>query len=117
MRILLPLLAALALLLAAPAAASAGTLYGEVKSDMTIVLKNAAGARVNTVRAGSTWTVVVRDRSNAHNFRLTGPGFAGRQTGIAFQGNQTWTITFRRGTWTYLCTEHPDMMRGTVRAR
>lgn len=116
MRLLLPLLASIALLLAAPAAASAGTLIGEVKPDRSIVLKTQAGVRVQTVRAGSTWTVVVRDRTNAHNFRLTGAGFA-RQTGIAFQGNQTWTVTFRAGTWTYLCTEHPETMRGTLRAR
>jgi plastocyanin len=119
MRSLLPLLLAAVVLLVAPAGASAatsGTLVGTVNSNMTITLKTRAGARVTSVRAGSTWNVVVHDNANAHNFRLSGPGFS-RQTRLSFVGTQTWTVTFRAGTWTYLCTEHPDTMRGTLRAR
>jgi len=110
------LLLALVALLAVPSAASAATLVGEVGPGSTIVLRTQTGVRVQTVRAGSTWTIVVRDRSTAHNFRLAGPGFA-RQTSLAFTGTATWTVTFRAGTWRYVCVPHADHMSGSVRAR
>lgn len=112
---LLPL-ALVAMLLTVPATASAATLVGEAGPGVTINLRTQSGVRVQTVRAGSTWTIVVRDRSAHHNFRLVGPGFA-RQTSLAFVGTQTWTVRFRAGTWRYHCVPHADFMAGSLRAR
>jgi hypothetical protein len=112
-RLLLPVLAFAAL--AAPSPAAAGTLIGEVGPGQSIILKTRAGVRVQSVRAGSTWTIIVRDHSTEHDFKLTGPGFS-RMTTLAFVGTRTWTVTFAAGTWRYVCTAHPDMMRGSLRA-
>ena len=79
---------------------------------LVITLKTAAGRRVTVLRPGA-YTVVVRDRSPAHNARLRGAG-ANRATGIGTVGTQTWKLTLRKGVLTFECDPHRSTMRGTV---
>ena len=99
---------------AKPATAAPTLIYANVGPSYTITLKTAGGVAIRTLRAGRAYTVVVRDQSEYHNFRLTGSG-VNRATSIAFVGTVRWNVTFRAGTYTYSCDPH-DIMRGSVRA-
>lgn len=109
------LLALAAMLLSAAPSAQAATFVATVGPGHTISLRTQSGSLVRSVRAGTTHTIVVRDRARDHNFRLAGPGYA-RQTTVSGVSTQRWTVRFRRGTWTYLCGPHPVSMRGSLRA-
>jgi plastocyanin len=103
------------ILLAAPTEAFAQTrLIGTVgeNDSFTITLTNAAGARVTDIPAG-TYEIEVRDRSEHHNFHLTGPG-VNMATTVGFVGTVTWTVTLRDAAqYTYVCDPHSGQMRGT----
>jgi plastocyanin len=78
----------------------------------TITLTNTAGARVTDIPAG-TYEIEVRDRSEMHNFHLTGPG-VNMATQVGFVGTVTWTVTLRDAArYTYVCDPHSAQMRGT----
>jgi plastocyanin len=81
----------------------------------TISLRTAAGARVTTLRRG-TYTIVVRDRSRAHNFHLLGPRM-NRRTTVAARGTFTWRVTLRAGRYRFVCDPHATAMRGSFRVR
>jgi plastocyanin len=66
-----------------------------------------------TVKAG-TYTITVRDRSNIHNFHLTGPG-GNKSTSVAAVKTCTWTVKLRRGTYRFVCDPHASIMKGTLR--
>ncbi len=117
---LLACVAALALAAALPAfssssSASATRLVATVGPGFTITLKNASGAKVTSLKAG-TYTIAVRDKSNIHNFHLRGTG-VNKDSGIAYVGNRTWTVKLRAGTYRYICDPHPDSMKGSFRVR
>lgn len=88
------------------AGASAGQAPGDVGRSGS---GSPAGLIPSTVRARAAATMTLDETLRA------GPGVT-RQTGIAARGTRTWSVTFRRGTWTYLCQLHPDSMRATFRA-
>ena len=95
---------------AAPAAPQ--KLSGSVGPGETIVLKKGA-ARVKTLKAGR-YTIVVRDRSSEHNFRLRGP--VSRQiSGIAQTGTRSITLKLKPGRYTYVCDPHSGDMIGAFR--
>ena len=105
-----------ALALAVPGSAAVPRLVATVGPGDAITLRTAAGAAVRTLRAG-TYTVVVRDRSNEHNFRITGPG-VNKATGVGQTGTVTWKIRVLRGkAYRFVCDPHADEMRGAFRAR
>jgi hypothetical protein len=113
-----PLLAAFiaALAVAFPTSASAATrLVATVGPGYTITLRTAAGRPVRTLKAG-LYTIVVRDRSSEHNFRLSGRG-VNKATSVDGVGTQTWRVRIARGAYRYVCDPHDDMMRGAFRAR
>ena len=85
-------------------------LRGIVGPGFTIVLNNASGERVSSLAPG-TYTLVVDDRSDEHNFHLTGPGVDVR-TEVGFVGTRTFTITVTDGTYTYVCDPHATSMKG-----
>ncbi|MCW2922735.1 MAG: hypothetical protein JWM98_139 [Thermoleophilia bacterium] len=101
---------------AANAATTAITLYGTVGPTHAISLTTKTGVRVKSVTAGRAYTIVVRDRSDIHNFHLRGSGVA-RTTSIDAITTVTWRVTFRAATYTYLCDAHPESMVGTFVAR
>jgi plastocyanin len=101
--------------LASPTAAFAQTrLIGTVGENdaFTITLTNTAGAPVTDIPAG-TYEIEVRDRSEHHNFHLTGPG-VNMATEVGFIGTVTWNVTLRDAArYTYVCDPHSGQMRGT----
>ncbi|MBD0330394.1 MAG: hypothetical protein ICV64_09875 [Thermoleophilia bacterium] len=114
--LVLALAAAVLVLPLAASPAAPRTLTATVGPGATITLE-LGSRRAASVPAG-VYTVVVRDRSSDHNFRLAGPG-VNRSTGVAFTGRKVWrNVRLARGkTYTYLCDPHADHMRGSVRAR
>jgi hypothetical protein len=114
MRILIATLsfAALAVIVTATGGARPNAtvqLTGTVGPGFTITLKKRTKA-VQTL-APATYSFVVRDRSNLHNFHLSGPG-VDRKTTVAFIGTTHWTVTLRAGTYTYLCDPHATALMG-----
>lgn len=104
--------AGLALILTATGGARAtGTiqLTGTVGPGFTITLKNRK--KPAQTLAPATYSFVIRDKSNVHNFHLSGPG-VDRKTTVAFIGTAHWTVTLRAGTYTYVCDPHSSAMMG-----
>ena len=106
--------------LLAPAAAQAAPpkkLTAGVGPGFTITLKNAAGKKVTSLKAGA-YTIVVVDRASNHNFHLIGRG-VDKKTGLAFKGTlngaRAWKVTFRKGTYRYVCDPHALAMKGSFR--
>jgi plastocyanin len=106
-------LAAIVAALVAPTAGAAGAATGKlVGTDgpgFTITLKQ-GGTTVKTLKAG-TYTITVQDKSNIHNFHLTGPG-VNKKTSVGALGTTTWKVTLKKGTYKYVCDPHVTIMHG-----
>jgi plastocyanin len=104
-------LAAIAVALAvpglAPAATGSNTLIGTVGPGFTITMSK------TTVKAG-TYTIVIHDKSNIHNFHLTGSG-VNKLTSTPWVGTKTWTVTLKKGTYRFVCDPHATIMKGVLR--
>jgi plastocyanin len=109
---LLPLVIATALVfLPAASHGQAGpTLNGTVGPGFTITLRNADGSAFEHLDAG-TYTVVVRDVADIHNFHLFGPG-VNQTTTVEEMATVTWTVTFRDGVYMFQCDPHSESMSG-----
>jgi plastocyanin len=93
-------------------AAASGTLEGETGPGFTIEVKQ-NGEDAETVETG-TYTLVVEDKSDMHNFHLIGPGVDEEVTDVPFVGKKTVTVTLQQGTYTYQCDPHAASgMKGT----
>jgi plastocyanin len=90
-------------------------LMATVGPGFSITLKTPAGVAVKTLRAG-TYTVVVRDRSEKHNFHLSGRG-VDKATSVGAVATQTWRVQFKAGTYAFTCDPHAQVMRGSLRVR
>ena len=109
------LLAALCAALAAPAAlagSTANTLTGTVGPGFTITLKQGSKA-VKTLKAG-TYTFNISDKSNIHNFHLSGPG-VNKKTSVSGTGSSTWTVNLKSGTYKFVCDPHATIMNGSFK--
>jgi plastocyanin len=106
--------AAAALAVAGPTAADNPELVGNVGPGFSISLHDPSGVAVNHVDPG-TYTLVVHDQSDIHNFHLTGPG-VDVATAIEFVGDQTFTVTFAEGRYSYVCDAHFTTMTGKLTA-
>jgi plastocyanin len=72
------------------------------------------GKDVKTLKHG-TYKIVVRDKSSAHNFHLFGPGVS-KKTSVAAVTTKTWTVTLKKGKYTYQCDVHAASgMKGSFR--
>ena len=104
-------LAAIAAALAVPGLAPAGTrnntLIGTDGPGFTITMSK------KTVQAG-TYTIVINDKSNIHNFRLTGPG-VNKLTSVPWVGTTTWTVQLKKGIYRFVCDPHATIMKGVLR--
>jgi plastocyanin len=88
------------------------TLTATVGPGRTISLRSGT-RRVSRLTAGR-YRIVVRDRSKMHNFHLRGPG-VNKRTTVGFSGTATWTVTLRRGRYTFVCDPHRAVMKGSFR--
>lgn len=112
-RIALVLAVGVALGAGGTAGAATPKLTGTVGPGFTISLKS-GGKVVKSVKAG-TYTVVVGDKSNIHNFRLEGPGVNKAITTVGATGTKTATVTLKKGTYRFLCEPHASSMTGTFK--
>jgi plastocyanin len=78
----------------------------------TISLKKGS-TKVTKLKAGK-YTISVSDKSNIHNFHLTGPGL-NKKTGVGFTGTVKWTVTLKKGTYKFLCDPHAAIMKGSFK--
>jgi plastocyanin len=92
--------------------ASAGTttLTGTVGPGFTITLKQGT-TKVTTLKAG-TYLFKIGDKSNIHNFHLTGPG-VDKKTAVGFVGSTAWKLKLTKGTYKFLCDPHKAFMKGS----
>ena len=104
-----------ALALAAPigAASSVTKLTGTVGPGFTITLKKGT-AKVKTLKAG-TYKITVSDKSNIHDFHLTGPGVNKMITTTPFKGTKSVTVKLKKGTYRYLCDPQAAVMKGSFK--
>jgi hypothetical protein len=110
MRIALILATLACLATAGSTGADNGQLVGSVGPGFGISLKDSNGAAVKHLDAG-TYTVLVHDLSEEHNFHLSGPG-VDVSTDVTFTGDKTFTITVTDGTYTFVCDVHAAQMHG-----
>jgi plastocyanin len=101
------IIAALAVPGPAPAATRNNTLTGTDGPGFTITMSK------TTVKAG-TYTVVINDKSNIHNFHLIGPG-VNKLTSVPLVGTTRWTVTLKKGNYTFVCDPHATSMKGVLR--
>jgi plastocyanin len=95
------LTAAVALILALPALAATPTFKGTVGPGFTITMAS------KPTKAGPI-KLVIADKSNVHNFHLTGPG-VNVKTSVPAVGSKTFNITLKKGTYKFICDPHPFM--------
>jgi hypothetical protein len=100
------------LVLAGPTAADNPMLVGNVGPGFSISLRDPAGNAVTQIDPG-TYTLLVHDQSDLHNFDLSGPGVSVK-TDIEFVGDQTFTVTFVEGRYSYVCDAHFASMNGKL---
>ena len=110
MKLALVLAVAAALLAVPTVSAAGGTLQGTVGPGFSITLKQ-GGKKVSSLKAG-TYRIVVDDKSNIHDFHLTGPG-VNKTTTVGGTGTKTWTVTLKKGKYTYVCDPHAAVMKGS----
>ena len=112
-RLLILPFALVALVLAVSASAAPKKLTGTVGPGFTIVLKDAKGKSVKTLKPGK-YTLIVKDKSPIHDFHIKGPGLDKVVTTVTFMGTKTVTVTLKKGTYTYVCDPHLTTMHGKV---
>src|SRR5437879_1953682 len=99
-----------ALAVSTSALASTPTLVGTVGPGFTITLTK-GGKKVTKLTHG-TYVFKISDKSNVHNFHLTGPGI-NKTTRIGGTGSSTWKLTLKKGTYKFVCDPHKTLMKGS----
>ena len=87
-------------------------LVGTVGPGFTITLTQ-NGKKVTTLKAGA-YTIRIADKSNIHNFHLTGPG-VNKMTSVPVTGAQTWKVVLKKGVYKYVCDPHATIMKGAFK--
>lgn len=86
-------------------------LKGSVGPGFDISLTSEDGEAVETLAAGS-YTLIVNDMSDAHNFHLTGDG-VDVSTEVGESGTNTFDVDLSSGTYTFVCDPHSSSMNGS----
>lgn len=94
---------------ALPALAATPTFKGTVGPGFTITMSK------KPTKAGKI-RLVVSDKSSIHNFRLKGPN-VNVSTSVPAIGSKTFTVTLKKGKYTFLCDPHPTTMKGSFTIR
>lgn len=89
------------------------SLVGDVghNDEFHISLTDPTGNPIRHLAAG-TYSLSVNDESQIHDFHLSGSG-VDRTTSVPGTGKQSFSVTFRPGTYTFVCDPHASQMRGT----
>jgi NitT/TauT family transport system substrate-binding protein len=96
------------LALLVPSSVAGGkTLQGAVGNRFILLRQD--GKPVTRLQAGK-YTFVVADTSTTQAFRLRGPGVS-RTTSVRGTGRATWTLTLRKGTYTFGTSGRPSITR------
>ena len=123
MKAYIPLAATAALVglaAALPAQAATPTFRGSVGPGFTISMAT------KPTKAGKIM-LVINDKGSSHNFHLRGPGgneIAGVDaktkkavskiaTAVGATGTRTFTLTLKKGTYTFVCDPHRTSMKGS----
>ena len=87
------------------------------RARFVVTLKTKAGKRVTRLKPGR-YTILVRDRSSAHNAHLLGAG-VNRKTSVAGTATQTWKVVLKKGTLVFQCdaAQGVDARHGQGRRR
>jgi hypothetical protein len=106
-----------ALVIAGPAPATSKvsrvTVYGTVGPGATIILKNKAGKRITTLKAG-LYSFRINDRSKKDDFHLTGPT-VNLHTRVKQTQAASWALTMKKGTYRYYSDAHPKTLKGSFK--
>jgi NitT/TauT family transport system substrate-binding protein len=90
-----------------------GTIFGgstlQAEVGERYILLRLDGKAVTRLKAGR-YTFVVNDTSRTQNFRLVGPG-VNRQTSRSGTGRSTWTLSLRRGAYTFSSSARPALKK------
>jgi plastocyanin len=106
-------LAAVVAALAVPSALAAPKpLVGTDGPGFTITLTQ-GGKKVTALKAG-TYVFKISDKSNIHNFHLTGPG-VNKKTAVGFKGTMTWKVKLSKGVYKFVCDPHKSFMKGSFK--
>ena len=109
-------LVAFALIFSVTANAAPQKLVATVGPGSTISLKTVTGKRVGTLTRGA-YSIVVKNRSDEHNFHVRGPGVSKAFTGVDFIGTKTVNVRLGSGRYAFVCTPHLDEMHGSFSVR
>jgi hypothetical protein len=94
-----------------PASVTGGkTLQGTVGNGFIALRLD--GKPVRKLKRGR-YTFVVTDSSRTRNFRLAGPGVS-KSTSVKGTGRSTWTVTLKKGTYTFGSSGRPLLKRTLV---
>jgi NitT/TauT family transport system substrate-binding protein len=91
-----------------PSSVSGGKTLQAAVSNRYILLRQ-DGKAVTALKAGR-YTFVVNDTSKTQNFRLAGPGVS-RSTSVAGTGRTTFTVTLRKGVYTFSSSARPALKK------
>ena len=93
-------------------AATGTKLIGSVASDdFTITLTTEDGTDVTSLPAGD-YTLEIVDKSDIHNFHLTGPGGVDVMSEVGAQEDEDYQITLVEGSYHFQCDPHSTTMNG-----
>ena len=104
-------LAIASLAVAGAAGADGAALQGSVGPGFTISVQ-ANGANVTHLDAGS-YSLAVDDKSDEHNFHLSGPGGVDARTEVEGTGGRDVQSHLVDGKYTFICDAHPTRMTGS----
>jgi plastocyanin len=92
-------------------AASAKTVNGTVGPGFTIGL-TFQGKKVTKLKAGTAYRFIISDRSNIHDFHLSGPGLNRVLTSVEYTGTKSIVLKLKKGSYSFVCDPHSGIMHG-----
>jgi plastocyanin len=95
-------------------AASAKTVNGTVGPGFTIGL-TMQGKKVTKLKAGTAYRFVINDRSDIHDFHLSGPGLNRVLTTVEYTGTKSFVLRLKKGSYRFVCDPHAGIMHGSFR--
>lgn len=93
-------------------AETSNELTATVGPGFTITLTTVDGTAVTSLPAGD-YKIAVDDKSDIHNFHLTGPGDVDVMTEVSEVTTVDWDVTLVAGTYNYQCDPHASTMNGS----